>query len=190
MPSVCRAFYDALESEREEVQECKEWPGKFMEYLISRKSGRPSVNFLQTSGACDQYLQCTPALTLQREKSGTPARGHYVKQANSLCRTSERQKPDRKCGENGKPTARIWMSEPIPRDARSIWTAIENVANQWNEAYMWMIKCADKKHWCHNQLMRRILYRITFTVPTTEYDESTWWTTKADRWWQWGRTYQ
>jgi hypothetical protein len=32
MPSVCRAFYDALESEREEVQECKEWPGKFMEY--------------------------------------------------------------------------------------------------------------------------------------------------------------
>jgi hypothetical protein len=101
MPSVCRAFYDALESEREEVQECKEWPGKFMEYLISRKSGRPSVNFLQTSGACDQYLQCTPALTLQREKSGTPARGHYVKQANSLCRTSERQKPDRKSGKKG-----------------------------------------------------------------------------------------
>ena len=79
-----------------------------------------AMNFLQPSGACDQYLQCTPALTLQREKSGTPARGHYVKQANSLCRTSERQKPDRKCGENGKPTARILMSGPIPIDARSI----------------------------------------------------------------------
>jgi hypothetical protein len=38
------------------------------------------------------YLQRTPALTLQREKSGTPARGHYVKQANSLCRMSESQK--------------------------------------------------------------------------------------------------
>jgi hypothetical protein len=49
-----------------------------------------AMNFLQTSGARDQYLQCTPALTLQREKSGTPARGHYVKQANSLCRTSGR----------------------------------------------------------------------------------------------------
>ena len=66
------------------------------------------------------YLQRTPALTLQREKSGTPARGHYVKQANSLCRTSERQKPDRKCGENGKPTVRKLMSGPIPKDARSI----------------------------------------------------------------------
>ena len=60
-----------------------------------------------SAGITSWYLQRTPALTLQREKSGTPARGHYVKLANSLCRTSERQKPDRKSGENGKPPARI-----------------------------------------------------------------------------------
>ena len=74
---------------------------------MKKKMRKAAVIFEQESGACDQYLQRTPALTLQREKSGTPARGHYVKQANSLCRTSERQKPDRKCGEKGKPIAGI-----------------------------------------------------------------------------------
>ena len=57
------------------VCKCKEWPGKFMEYLISQKSGRSAVNFLPPSGASDQYLQNTPALTLQREKPGTRREG-------------------------------------------------------------------------------------------------------------------
>jgi len=86
------------------------------------------MNFLQPSGACDQYLQCTPALTLQREKSGTPARGHYVKQANSLCRTSEKQKPDRKSGERVSQLQEYRCQDLTKRCEGNI-TAIENVAD-------------------------------------------------------------
>ena len=47
---------------------------------------KAAVNFLQPSGASDQYLQNTPALTLHL-KSLQHRRGHHVKHLNSLCKT-------------------------------------------------------------------------------------------------------
>ena len=72
--------------------ECKEWQGNFMEYHHFRDVRKMTEGCRKISADITSwYLQCTPALTLQREKSGTPARVHHVKHLNSLCRMSERQ---------------------------------------------------------------------------------------------------
>ena len=75
MPSVYRAFYDASESEREASMQMQGMARKIHGKPYFAEIRKVAVNFLPPSGASDQYLQNTPALTLQREKPGTRREG-------------------------------------------------------------------------------------------------------------------
>ena len=64
MPSVYRAFYDALESEREASMQMQGMARKIHGKPYFAEIRKVALNFLPPSGASDQYLQNTPALTL------------------------------------------------------------------------------------------------------------------------------
>ena len=88
MPSVWGLFTMPTEVSGEKYGNARNGQEKSWKTLF-RRNTEGCWYFSADIRTQDWYLKNTPALTLQREKSGTPASGHHVKQANSLCRMSE-----------------------------------------------------------------------------------------------------
>lgn len=78
----------------EKVCKCKEWPGKFMENLISQKSGRLPWIF-RSHKDCGLILAEYARLNFASKKPAPQQGGHHVKHLNLLCSTLIKVKPDK-----------------------------------------------------------------------------------------------